>query len=168
MESYLPLYVLSSVQSNRFNWILKKYNYNVRAVSNIEFQSYHCMASLHYTRMQSNYQSNCDFYRKKKYDMQILKMTWKIDYFDISVKKSKRGIGSQVSNKNGVMWKQSWLKVHFKTTKIMFLTPPPHRLNKVKQLLINSYGDIDLKVMFKQQLNSTYGNMSVMVKHHLN
>lgn len=75
--------------------------------------------------MQSNYQSNCDFYRKKKYDMQILKMTWKIDYFDISVKKSKRGIGSQVSNKDGVMWTQSLLKVHFKITKFMFLTPPP-------------------------------------------
>lgn len=32
--------------------------------------------------------------------MQILKMTWKIDYIDISMKKSKRGIGSQVSNKD--------------------------------------------------------------------
>ena len=34
--------------------------------------------------------------RKKKYDMQILKMTWKIDFVEISMKKSKRGIGSQV------------------------------------------------------------------------
>lgn len=37
------------------------------------------------------------YIRKKKYDMQILKMTWKIDYIDISMKKSKRGIGSQLS-----------------------------------------------------------------------
>ena len=28
--------------------------------------------------------------------MQILKMTWKIDFVEISMKKSKRGIGSQV------------------------------------------------------------------------
>lgn len=57
--------------------------------------------------------------------MQILKMTWKIDYIDISVKKSKRGIGSQVSNKNGVMLTQNLLEAHFKITKNMSLTPPP-------------------------------------------
>nr|XP_022338373.1 atrial natriuretic peptide receptor 1-like [Crassostrea virginica] len=37
------------------------------------------------------------YIRKKKYDMQILKMTWKIDFVEISMKKSKRGIGSQLS-----------------------------------------------------------------------
>lgn len=41
--------------------------------------------------------------------MQILKMTWKIDFVEISMKKSKRGIGSQVrlretANRWNLIW----------------------------------------------------------------
>ncbi|XP_061188583.1 atrial natriuretic peptide receptor 1-like [Saccostrea echinata] len=37
------------------------------------------------------------YIRKRKYDLQIIKMTWKIDINDISRKGNKRGIGSQLS-----------------------------------------------------------------------
>ncbi|XP_061188878.1 atrial natriuretic peptide receptor 1-like [Saccostrea echinata] len=37
------------------------------------------------------------YIRKRKYDMTILQMTWKIDFKDISTKRNKRGIGSQLS-----------------------------------------------------------------------
>ncbi|XP_062609740.1 atrial natriuretic peptide receptor 2-like [Saccostrea cucullata] len=35
--------------------------------------------------------------RKKQYEMQILKMAWKVDFSEIGMKISKRGIGSQLS-----------------------------------------------------------------------
>lgn len=48
-------------------------------------------------------------YRKRNYDTQILKMTWKINFHDINMKITKRGIGSQVNElvQSGNEWRNN-------------------------------------------------------------